>query len=202
MPPTPALISADIYLLYLKNKDKITIPSNKLLQPAAERHDSGQEEEETEVEEQCNGPEITEQSALNCFNSTLQNALECATKAEHGNPRKRPTRYDGKSKRTLKRRKKHQEDLAKQGYLSVFKFTAYVKEKNKTIHMDQLVEKPLESKQVMEENAIEVLDSEESIIEVIEVSEDGDCEVLDTEILVPRCMGPDHQVRCTELLML
>lgn len=62
--------------------------------------------------------------------------------------------------------------------------------------------KPLKSKQVMGENAIEVLDLEESIIKVIEVSKDGDCEVLDTEILMPRCIGPDHQVCHTELLML
>ena len=113
MPPTPALISADIYLLYLKNKDKITILPNRLLWPAAERYDSGQKEEKTEVKEQYNGPEITEQSTLDCFNSTLQNALKCATKAEHKNLQKCPKRYDGKSKRTLKQQKKHQEDLAK-----------------------------------------------------------------------------------------
>ena len=81
----------------------------------------------------------------------------------------------------------------------MFKFTAYIKEKNKTTHLDQPVAKPLESKQVMEEDAIKVLDLEESVIEVLE---DGDCEVLDTEILVSKCMGLDHQVRRTELLML
>ena len=72
---------------------------------------AGQGEEETNLEKQYDGLEIVEQSALDHFNSILQKAQKLAAKAEKNKSQKRPKRYEGKSKRTLKRRKKCGEDL-------------------------------------------------------------------------------------------
>ena len=58
----------------------------------------------------------------------MQEAQRIAAKAEKENPRKRPRRYTGKSKRTLKRHKKRGDDLREQGYFGVFEFLA-IKEK-------------------------------------------------------------------------
>jgi hypothetical protein len=88
--------------------------------------------------------EIVEQSALDHFNFILQKAQSLAAKQEHVNPRKCPKRYNGKSERSLKRHKKRQEDLAKQGYLLVFEFLAHVTDKTK--------ERALESEQDTEDS--------------------------------------------------
>jgi hypothetical protein len=92
-----------------------------------EEYESSQGEEDSETG--FNNPydddlEIVEQSALDHFNSILQKAQSLAAKAEIEKPRKRPKRYKGNSERTLKRRKKEQEEFKRQGYgdLSMFGF--------------------------------------------------------------------------------
>jgi hypothetical protein len=86
------------------------------LQPAVEEWNSSQPKEgdsegEVGVEEPCyssdDGLEIVEQVALDYFNSILQNAQKLAAEAEKQKPRKRPRRYNGKSKRTMKRQENH-----------------------------------------------------------------------------------------------
>ena len=134
--------------------------------------------EETDLEKPCYGLEIVEQSALDHFNAVLQKAQELAAKAERENPRKRPRKYTGKSKRTLKRRKTFQEDLAKKGFLSVFDFIAHMEEKaKKKKDSEQLIARASESEQVLEGSAPEE---------------------LDTEALVSKCAG---QVRHRNVLM-
>jgi hypothetical protein len=77
------------------------------------------------------GLEIVEISALDHFNAILKEAQRVAAKAEKekAQNRKRPVRYSGNSKRMLKCCKNCREDLAKQGYLSVFNFITHVKAK-------------------------------------------------------------------------
>jgi hypothetical protein len=112
----------------------------------------------------------------------LQTAQRLAAESEKKAP-KHPKRYDSKSKKTLKRHKKVRENHAKQGYLSVFKFIAYAKEKAKK--REQLMAR---STQV---RAIEIeQESEES------APKDG--EEVDIEDLVSKCMG---QVHCRKVLM-
>jgi hypothetical protein len=135
-------------------------------------------EEEPDLEESDDGLEIVEQSALDHFNAVLQEAQKLAAKAEREKPQMRPKRYTGKSKRTLKRCRKCREDLAEQGYFSVFEFMEHVKEKAKEKkHIEQLVERAAEHEQELEESAPEE---------------------LDTECLVFKCVG---QVRHRKLLM-
>jgi hypothetical protein len=125
--------------------------------------------------------EIVEQSTLDHFNFVLQKAQELAAEAEKKKPRKHPKRYNGKSKKTLKRRKKIKENLAKQGYLSVFEFMTHVEETVKKREcIKQLVARAAEGEQESEESAPE------------SASE------LDTEDLVSKRVG---QVRRKELLM-
>lgn len=74
--------------------------------------------------------EIVEQSELDHFIAVLQNAQIIAAKAEREwKPEKHPNKFEGKSKRTQRQHKKHQEDLMKQGYLLVFDFITHTKEK-------------------------------------------------------------------------
>jgi hypothetical protein len=114
-----------------------------------------------------NGLEIVEQSALDHFSAILQKAQRAA--AEAFRDQKRLRTYDGKSKRTLKRRKKFQDDLAKKGYLSVFDFMAHVKETNKRkTDSRQLVARASESEQVSEESEPEELDTEALVSEHVE----------------------------------
>lgn len=95
----------------------------------------------------------------------MKNAQRLAAQAEKENPRKRPKRYDGKSKRTLKRCKKCQEDLAKQGYLPVFEFMAHMKEMaKKKAHVEQLVASATEHGQESEESTPEELDTEDLVL--------------------------------------
>lgn len=165
---------------HLENKDKLIISDDIPLQPAVEECESGHEEEEMDIDGPYDGLEIVEQSALDHFNAILQKAQSVAAEAEREKPRKRPRRYEGKSKRTLKRREKCREELAKQGYLSVFDFMAHVKETaEKKAHLEHLVAMTLESEQVS--------DSEESGLEE-----------LDTEALVSKHVD---QVRRRDLLM-
>lgn len=64
---------------------------------------------------------IVEQSELDHF---------IAAKAEREwKPEKHPNKFEGKSKRTQRQHKKHQEDLMKQGYLLVFDFITHTEEK-------------------------------------------------------------------------
>jgi hypothetical protein len=115
----------------------------------------------------------------------LQKAQRLATIAQTEKPQKRPRRYDGKSKRTLKRHKKHQEVLSKQGFLPIFEFLAHVKHKaEKKERMEQLVARTLEIVPESEESATE---SEKSVLEE-----------LDTEALVSKHVG---QVRRREVLI-
>ena len=163
----------------------MVISNDRPLQPAVEECEGGQTEEETDLDD---GLEIVEQSALNHFSAILQKAQSLAAEAEKKNPRKRPKRYTGKSEKTLKRRKKHREDLAKKGYLSVFEFIAHVKESaKKKEHMKQLVASATKCGHVSEESEPEELDTEEL-----------DTEDLDTEDLVIKRVG---LVRRRNLLM-
>ena len=130
--------------------------------------------------------EIIEQSALNHFTAVLQEVQRIAAEAVKNQPQKRPKKYDGKLARTLKRRKKHKEDLAKQGFFSVFEFIAQVDNKaKKKAHLEQLVAKALEGEQELEESEQE---SEESV----QVLEESMHEELDTRALISKCMGQMH----------
>ena len=132
------------------------IPDNGPLQPAVKECEGGQREEETDLEEPYDDLEIVEQSALDHFNTVLQKAQSLAAKAEREKSRKRPRRYTGKSKRTLKQHKKCQEDLAKQGYLPVFEFMAHVEAvSKKKKHIEMVVTRAVESEPVSEESAPE-----------------------------------------------
>jgi hypothetical protein len=117
---------------------------------------------ETDFEEPYNGLEIVEQSELDHFNAILQEAQRLAAKAEKDKPRKRPKIYYGNSKRTLKRQKNYQEDLAKQGQLSLFGYMAHMENKVKErAHLERLVARTLESEQVSDlESEAEALVSE------------------------------------------
>lgn len=155
---------------FLKNKDNLILSNDHdiLLQPVVQECEDGHGEEEIHVEEPYNGLEIVEQSALDHFNAVLQKAQRAATEAQKEKPRKRPKRYDGKSKRTLKRHKNFREDLAKKGFLSVFDFMAHMKETaQKKVCLEQLVPRELESEQVSdsEESAPEELDTEALVSE-------------------------------------
>lgn len=131
----------------------------------------GQLEEGTdleEAEEPEDGFEIVEISALDHFSTILREAQRVATKAEEEKLRKCPHWYSGNSKRTLKRRKKVREDLAKQGYLSVFDFIAHVdaKEAAKKVQTTQ--------KEHVAASVIEIEDSpksEESAPEVLGIED-------------------------------
>jgi hypothetical protein len=160
------------------------IPANRPLQPADEKDEGAQGEDRTDLEESYDGLEIVEQSALDHFNAVLLKAQRTAAKAEKEKPRKRPRQYDGKSKRTLKRHKKYREDLAKQGYLSVFEFVEHVNQRDKKrAHIEQLAAKAIECEQESE--------SEESVPQELDTKESS-------EDLVFECVG---QVRCKEVLM-
>ena len=133
-----------------------------------------------DLKEQYNGLEIAEQFALDHFNAILKEAQRAIAEADKKNPQKCPRKYKGNSKRTLKWHRKNQENLSKQGYLSVFDFMAYVKKTTeKRSHLEQLVARASESEQV------------------IELKESAP-EELDTEGLVSEHMD---QVHCRDLLM-
>jgi hypothetical protein len=158
----------------------MSIPTHRHNRPGIEEHEGSQEEEGTNPEEPCDDDlEIVEQSALDHFSDILQKAQCLATQAERERPRKCAKRYDGKSKRTLKRHKQHKEDLAKQGFLSVFEFLAYKMEKKRERAPETAVEMVTESEH-----------TSESTLEDLE---------LDTEALnvVFEHMG---QVHCKEVL--
>jgi hypothetical protein len=99
-------------------------------------------DKESNLQDSCDGPEITEQSKRDHFVAVLQEAQRVAveTQREKDKQRTRPKAYTGKSKRTLSRYKKDQVDLMKQGYLPVFDFIAHIKEKNKFKGLFRLVE--------------------------------------------------------------
>ena len=149
------------------------------LQSTVEECGGGQGEEETDIEELYDdGPEIVEQSELDHFNTILQKAQRIA--AEAGKSQKRPKKYNGKSERTLKRHKRYQEELAKQGYLPVFEFIACSKEKaRKREHMEQLVARA-------------------RVTEIEQESKESASEEVDTKDLMSECAG---QVRHRNLLM-
>ena len=138
------------------------------LQPTIDECEGVQEEVEAESEERYGDLEIVEQSALDDFNSILKRAQQLAAETERMMPQKRPRKYDSKSKRTLKHREQRREDLAKQGYLSVFKFMAHVEEKTKKkAWMEQLVEMAAEGEQASEESALEEMDTEDLVSECV-----------------------------------
>jgi hypothetical protein len=144
----------------------------------------------------CNDLEIVEQSALDHSNAILFKAQQTATEAGKANPKKRQKSVSDK---TLQRRKKFREDLSKKGFPTLFNFMAHVKEKaEKKEHMEQLIAKALQMRQVPESEESEEqpkLDTKESEIE--ELDNESMIE-LDTEDLVSKHMG---QVRRRDLLM-
>jgi hypothetical protein len=85
----------------------------------------------------------------------------------------------------MKQQKKYQEDLAKQGYLSVINFMAHVeKTAKKKAHMEQLVMSAMQGKQESEESEQE--------------SGESAPEELDTKALVSKCIA---EVCCNEPLI-
>jgi hypothetical protein len=89
----------------------------------------------------------------------LQQAQRIAAEAEKKKSQK-CQRNDDKSKWTLKQHKKCQENLAKQGYLSVFEFIAYMEElAKKKEHLEQLTARTLEHDQELEESETEEVDT-------------------------------------------
>jgi hypothetical protein len=93
--------------IHLKNKDNTIISTDKPLWQAVDECEGSQEEVEIIIEEPYTDLEIVKQSALDHFNSILLKAQKLAAEAERRNPWKRPKRYDGKSKKTLKQQKKY-----------------------------------------------------------------------------------------------
>jgi len=96
----------------------------------------------------------------------LKRVQQLAAETERMMPQKHPRKYDSKSKRTLTRWEQCREDLAKQGYLSVFEFMAHVEEKTKKkAWMEQLVEMAAEGEQASEESVPEEMDTEDLVSE-------------------------------------
>ena len=76
------------------------------LQSTVEKCGGGQGKEDTDIEELYDdGPKIVKQSELDHFNTILQKAQRIAAEAEKS--QKHPKKYNGKSKRTLKRHKRY-----------------------------------------------------------------------------------------------
>ena len=98
-----------------------------------EGHHGRSSDKESNLQVNCDGPEITEQSKFGHFVSVLQEAQRVAVEAqrEKDKQRTRPKTYTRKSRTSSWRYKKHQDDLMKQGYLPVFDFISHVKKKNK-----------------------------------------------------------------------
>ncbi|KAH9035446.1 hypothetical protein EDB83DRAFT_2318747 [Lactarius deliciosus] len=73
-------------------------------------------------DERESSPDIMELSAVELFSSVLQNAQRQAAAVE--GPRKctHPSRHNGKSERTIRRRKKLKRDLEEQGFLLLPEF--------------------------------------------------------------------------------
>ena len=168
----------------------IRSPPDSPLQPAIKGGDDGQSIDEINLEDPCSGLEIVEQSKLDHFNAILKEAQRVAVKAEREKSRKRPKTYDGKSKRTLKRHKKHREDLARQGYLPVFDFIARMKEmSNQRTWMEQMAATALESEDSEEAEVAEDVPN-------LEKSASDEFEVVDLTM-----SDSEHQVRCRNSLM-
>src|SRR6266566_4856312 len=102
---SPANHSLILVSAHLKNKGTLTIPNDTPIQPIVEEYEGGQGKEEIDIEDLYNGLKIVEQSELNYFNAILQKAQKLTMKAQGERPQKHSRRYDGKSKRTLKRHK-------------------------------------------------------------------------------------------------
>jgi hypothetical protein len=164
-PLTPALIHWQH--AYVENIDKINNPNDRHLQPAAEECGGGQREDEIDIEEPYEGLEIVEQSALDHFNAILQKAqgLAALAQGEKEKTRKRPRRYSGRSKKTLKQHKKQKEDLQKKGFHSMFEYIALKKdEAEKKARMEQLALGAIEIEE-SEESEPEELGTEDSVSE-------------------------------------
>ena len=152
------------------------IISNDSPLQCAVKEEGGHAKEEIDFEALYEGLEIVKQLALDHLNAVLQKAQKAAAEAKRD--QKCPRQYDDKSKRTLKWHKKCREDLAKQGYLSVFDFIIHVKKKKKRqTHLEQLMARTSKSE---------------------EESESSGPEELDTKALVSECMDQVHR---RELLM-
>jgi hypothetical protein len=111
------------------------------------------------------GLEIVEQSALDHFMAVLQNAQKIAVEAEKNQPRKRrkSQKHDGKSKRTLQRRRKCKKDLAEKGFLSVFEFKEHVDKAKKKSCLEPLVANAPEGEQESEESTSKESDTEDLV---------------------------------------
>ena len=113
--------------------------------------------------------------------------------AEKDKSRKRPRKYNGKSSRTLLRHKKHQEDLACKGFLSVSEFMAHVDDQaKKKARIEELIRLTLKASE-SEESGPEVGHEQDSR------SEKSVPDLLITTALESKCVC---QVHHRELLML
>lgn len=189
---------------HAKNKDNVDIRSlDSPLDSPPQPAEGDQWEKEIDLDDPSDDDlEIVEQSELDHFCAILQKAQRLAADAERETTksRKRPRKYDGKSKRTLKRREKEQERLEKEGQLSVFGFMARMKERaDQRAHMEQLVTSTLKSRQeedVSEESAVEVGTSDtDSELEVV-MTKRGMCQVRRSTVAVVagyrQCKGTDE----------
>ena len=98
-----------------------------------EGHHGRSSDKESNLQDNCDGPEIIEQSKFGHFVSVLQEAQRVAVEAQREKDKQstRPKTYTRKSRTSSWRYKKHQDDLMKQGYFPVFDFISHVKKKNK-----------------------------------------------------------------------
>jgi hypothetical protein len=115
-----------------RNKDKLNteLPSDEALpsrvdDPELDQYLSSQ------FTDNESDDDIIEESALDRFNAILQKAQQVAAQAERERRKtcKRPRTYNGKSERTLKRRKQSKDNLKQKGFLSVFDFITFTKKK-------------------------------------------------------------------------
>ena len=158
-----------------------------------EECEGGQSEEETDLEQAYDSLEIVKQTALDHFNAILQNAQRLAVEAKKDKSQKCQRKYNGKLSRTLLQRKKHQEDLAHKGFLSVSEFMAHVDDQaKKKACLGELVRLTLEASK-SEESGPEVGHKQDS------KSEKSVPDLLITAALESKCVC---QVHHRELLML
>ena len=107
--------------------------------------------------------DIIEESALDQFNMILQKAQQVSEQAEKERRKtcKRPRTYNGKSERTLKRRKQFKDDLEQKGFLSVFDFIVFTKTKKNLLESEQPQCDAVDSNQIQTSQELEEEEEEE-----------------------------------------
>jgi hypothetical protein len=104
---------------------------NTEIEDAPGARDGLAEVEEEDLSDLSDGLDLVEDTALQTFASTLQEAQRLAIQLERekeSQKRNTPKTYLGNSKRTLYRREKARKALASQGFLDIGSFLALKKE--------------------------------------------------------------------------